>query len=76
MKAGMKLKPSKCQFHKNETEYLGFIINLEGVRVAVVKTRVIEQWDTPKTVKDIQCFKGFCNFYRRFINGFSRIARP
>ena len=74
-KAGMKLKPSKCEFHKNETEYLGFIINPDGVRADPVKTRAIEQWKNPKTVKDIQCFTGFCNFYRRFINGFSRIAR-
>ena len=73
-KAGMKLKSSKYEFHKTETEYLGFIINPEGVRADPVKTRAIEQWETPKTVKDIQCFTGFCNFYRRFINGFSRIA--
>ena len=72
----MKLKPNKCEFHKTETEYLGLIINRDGVRADPVKTRAIEQWETPKTVKDIQCFTGFCNFYRRFINGFSRIARP
>ena len=72
----MKLKHSKCEFHKTETEYLGFIINSEGVQADPVKTRAIEQWETPKTVKDIQCFTGFCNFYRRFSNGFSRIARP
>ena len=72
----MKLKPSKCEFHKKEREYLGFIINPEGVRADPVKTRPIEQWETPKTVKDIQCFMGFCNFSRRFIYGFNRIARP
>ena len=75
-KDGMKLETSKCEFHNKETAYLGFIVNPEGVRVDPVKTRAIEQWETPKTVKDIQCFTGFCNFYRRFINGFSRIARP
>ena len=74
-KAGMKLKPSKCDFHKTETEYLGFIINPDGIRADLFKARAIKQWETPKTVKDIQCFTGFCNFYRRFINGFSRIAR-
>ena len=73
-KVGMKRKPSKCKFHKTETEYLGFIINTEGVRADPVKTRAIEQWETPRPVKDIQGFTGFCNFYRRFINGFSRIA--
>ena len=57
-------------------EYLGFIINPDRVRTDPVKTRAIEQWETPNTVKDIQCFTGFCNFYRRFINGFSRIAPP
>ena len=62
-KAGMKLKPSKCEFHTTETEYLGFIINPEGVRAHPVKTPAIEQWETPKTVNDIQCFTGFCNFY-------------
>ena len=55
-KAGMKLKSSKCEFHKTETEYLGFIINPEGVRADPVKTKAIEQWKTQKTVKDIQCF--------------------
>ena len=75
-RAGMKLKPSKCEFHKTETEYLGFIINPDRVRADPVKTRAIEPWETRKRVKDIQCFTGFCNFYQRFINGFSRIARP
>ena len=74
-KTGMKLKPSKCEFHKTETEYLGFMINPDGIRADSVKTRAIEQWETPKTVKDIQCFTGFCNFYPRFINSFSRIAQ-
>ena len=64
--------PTGCPHYK----YLGFIINPEGVRADPVKTQAIEQWETPRTVKDIQCFTGFCNFYRRLINGFSRIVRP
>ena len=75
-KGAMKLKPSKCEFHKTETEYLGFIINLEGVRADSVKTRAIERWEALKIVKDIQCFTGFLDLYRRFINGFNRIVRP
>jgi len=72
----MKIKPSKCQFHQNETEYLEFIIGQEVVKTDPVKTRVIWDWTTPKKIKEIQCFLGFCNFYRRFIEGFSRMAKP
>jgi len=75
-KSGMKVKPSKCEFHQNETEYLGFIIGQEGVKTDPVKTQAIWDWTTPKKIKEIQCFLGFCNFYRRFIEGFSRTAKP
>jgi len=74
-KSGMKVKPSKCEFHQNETEYLGFIIGQEGVKTDPVKTQAIWDWATPKKIKEIQCFLGFCNFYRRFIEGFSRTAK-
>ena len=75
-KSGMKVKPSKCEFHKKETKYLGFIISREGIKTDRVKTQVIWDWKTPKNKTDIQSFLGFCNFYRRFIEGFSRTAKP
>ena len=73
-KSGMKIKPSKCGFHKKETEYLGYIISKEGIKADPVKTQAIWDWTAPKTKKEIQCFLGFCNFYPRFIEGFSRTA--
>jgi len=73
---GMKLKPSKCEFHQRETEYLGFFINNERVKVDPIKTAAIWDWKAPSNKKGIQEFMGFCNFYRRFINGFSRTAKP
>jgi len=73
---GMKLKPSKCQFHQQETEYLGLIINNEGVKVYPIKTAAIWDWKPPTNKKGIQEFMGFCNFYGRFIEGFSRTAKP
>jgi len=74
-KSGMKVKPSKCEFHQNKTEYLGFIIGQERVKTDPVKTQAIWDWTTPKKIKEIQCLLGFSNFYRRFIEGFSRTAR-
>ena len=74
--AGIKLNPTKCEFHKAETEYLGIIIGPDGTKVDPVKAEAIEGWTIPKNKRDIQSFIGFCNFYRRFIKEFSRIAKP
>jgi len=75
-KSGIKVKLSKCEFHQNETEHLGFIIGQEGVKTDPVKTQAIWDWTAPEKIKEIQCFLGFCNFHRQFIEGFSRTARP
>jgi len=72
----MKIKSGKCEFHTTETEYLVFIIGREGIKVDPIKTAAIWEWIKPTKVKEIQRFMGFCNFYRRFIEGFSRKARP
>ena len=73
---GMTIKPTKCELHTQETEYLGFIINPEGVKVDPIKTSAIRKWKLPTRVKGIQEFMGFCNFYKRFIEEFSRMAKP
>jgi len=62
-KSGMKVKPSKCEFHQSETEYLGVIIGQEGVKTDPVKRQAIWDLTTPKKIKEIQCFLGFCKFY-------------
>ena len=41
-----------------------------------IKVAGVADWKTPKNVKDIRKFLGFCNFYQRFIRGFSQIAKP
>jgi len=77
-KWGMKVKPSKCEFHQGETEYLGFIIGQEGVKTVTYPVKIQAIWDrtAPMKIKEIQCFLGFYNFYRRLIEGFSRTAKP
>jgi hypothetical protein len=70
------LKPQKCFFEKKEVEYLGVIVSAEGVRMDPKKVKGVQDWPKPTTVKQLQSFLGFANFYRRFINGFSGIAGP
>jgi len=70
------LCPAKCSFNQPSVEYLGLII-LEGeLRMDPVKLQVVKDWPRPKSVKDIQKFLGFCNFYRRFVHAYSTLARP
>ena len=75
-KYNLHVKPEKCQFHTTSTEYLGFIVSPEGIAMDSAKTRAIDTWPTPRTLKEVQSFLGFANFYRRFINDYSKIVRP
>ena len=66
--AGLFVKPKKCEFSVNKTTFLGFIISEEGLEMDPEKINAVLNWDTPKCVKDIQCFLGFANFYQYFIH--------
>jgi hypothetical protein len=75
-KAGIHLKPEKCEFFVQETEYLGLVISPDGIKMQPSKVATIRQWDTPKKLKDVQEFLGFANFYRRFILNYSKVVSP
>ena len=75
-KNGLYTSAPKCEFHKESVEYLGFILTTDGLRMAQDKVQVILDWPEPRKVKDVQSFLGFCNFYRRFIHGYSDIIIP
>jgi hypothetical protein len=66
----------KSEFHKSSVEFLGYIITADGVAMSEEKLVAIREWAEPKNVKDVQSFIGFANFYRRFIEGFSRVCKP
>jgi hypothetical protein len=74
--AGVQLKASKCEFHTNRVEYLGFVVGPHGIEMDKEKIKTVTEWKQPTRVKEIQSFLGFCNFYRRFIKDFARLARP
>ena len=61
------LKAEKCEFEKKKIEYLGFIILQGKIEMDPVKIEGVSKWPAPKTVKEVQSFLEFVNFYRRFI---------
>lgn len=70
------VKPGKCAFKVQRVEFLGLIVFPGGLEMDPGKTDAIKTWPPPTNVTELQSFLGFCNFYRRFIKDFSRIARP
>jgi len=74
--AGLFIKPEKCEFSVQKTTFLGFLISKNGIEMDPEKVNGVLDWETPKTVKDIQCFLGFANFYRRFIWKYSALCQP
>jgi hypothetical protein len=69
-------KFDKCDFYQKKIQYLGHVISAEGIAVDPEKIRAIMEWPIPKDVVDIRSFMGITGYYRRFIEGFSKIAYP
>jgi hypothetical protein len=69
-------KLSKCKFWISEVLFLGHIINQKGLVVNPKKVAAILDWKAPKDVRGIKSFIGMAGYYRRFIEGFSKIVRP
>jgi len=74
--AGLQADIKKCEFHVSKTKFLGFIIGTDGIEVDPEKTSAVREWKEPTTVRGIQSFLGFCNFYRKFVREYGRIAKP
>ena len=74
--AGLKLQPSKCELFKTSLLYLGHIVLEDGIRTDPKKVEAIHQWPVPVTVMDVRSFLGLTNYYRRFLKGYAKVARP
>lgn len=69
-------KLEKCEVHQTSTSFLGYAISTEGVAMDDNKVQAVVNWPLPATIKELQRFLGFANFYRCFIRNFSLIATP
>ncbi len=57
-------KIEKCEFHQTSVSFLGYVISSGGVAMDDKKVQSVINWPQPVTLKDLQCFLGFANFYR------------
>ncbi|GJR13039.1 putative reverse transcriptase domain-containing protein [Tanacetum coccineum] len=69
-------KFSKCEFWIPKVQFLGHVIDCQGIHVDPAKIESIKDWASPKTPMEIRQFLGLAGYYRRFIEGFSKIAKP
>ena len=72
----MYAKFSKCQFWLDSVAFLGHVISTEGVYVDPQKIEAIVNWKPPTNVIEIRSFLGLVGYYRKFVEGFSKLAAP
>ncbi|GJU38895.1 putative reverse transcriptase domain-containing protein [Tanacetum coccineum] len=69
-------KFSKCEFWIPKVQFLGHVIDSQGIHVDPAKIESVKDWESPKSATEIRQFLGLAGYYRRFIEGFSKIAKP
>ncbi|GJS08981.1 putative reverse transcriptase domain-containing protein [Tanacetum coccineum] len=69
-------KYSKCEFWLRDVQFLGHVINKDGIHVDPSKIEAVKNWKTPRTPSKVRSFLRLAGYYRRFIEKFSKIAKP
>ena len=74
-RANIRLQPSKCFLFRSQVEYLGHLVSEKGIGTVPSYVDVIKKWPLPATRTQVRSFIGKCQYYRRFIKGFSTITK-
>ncbi|GJW97409.1 reverse transcriptase domain-containing protein [Tanacetum coccineum] len=69
-------KFSKCDFWIHIVQFLGHLIDSQGLHVDPAKIEAVKNWTSPTTPTEVRQFLGLVGYYQRFIEGFSKIAKP
>ena len=70
------LKREKCAFAQERIKFLGHVVERGHIRMDLGKVRAIQEWKAPSGVRELRSFLGLANYYRRFVEGYSRRATP
>ena len=76
IQAGLKLRPGKCRFIRQEVEYLGHVITPAGLLTSARHVAAVREFSTPTSVTEVRRFLGLASYYRRFIPSFAKLAQP
>jgi len=69
-------KLSKCEFWLDEVQFLGHVMSTQGIAVDPAKIEFVVKWERPQTVTEVRSFLGLMGYYRRFVEGFSKLVSP
>ena len=73
---GLYVKESKCHLNRQSVEFLGMIVLANGLQMYQDNIQTIQDWPIPNSIKEVQAFLRFANFYHRFICDYAKVAMP
>lgn len=74
--AGLKLNPKKCVLGETKVEFLGHVIDGQGLHMDPAKVQAVVNYRLPRSRSELRTFLGMCSYYRKFVLGFSKVAAP